>query len=116
MKLFPKIRERLAKAASVENWTGSMNYPFNGYLDQPRQSLSKHEGTERGKGMLHCDDLVFILTARRDIPKLLEALDIAVEALQSAHENACQCCNSKGDVHIHCKKAITKIETINEEP
>jgi hypothetical protein len=83
MKLFDQIKLRLFNSAPVEKWTGSMNYPFNGHLDKPRHSLSKHEGTERGEGMLHCDDLIFILSARRDIPKLLEALDIAIEALKS---------------------------------
>jgi hypothetical protein len=86
MKLFDKMHEVEAKAAPIEKWTGSMNYPFNGHLDQPRPSLSKHEGTERGRGMLHCDDLIFILTARRVIPKLLKALDIATSAFNKIRE------------------------------
>lgn len=110
MKLFQKTRERLAKAAPVEQWTGSMNYPFNGQLNQPRQSLSKHEGTKRGEGMLHCDDLVWILTARRDMPKLLEALDIAMEALTLYATSIDHSYNN----HPACD-ALEKIGSIDEE-
>jgi hypothetical protein len=113
MKLFKKTRERLEKAAPIEKWTGSMNYPFDGYLDKPRPSLSKHEGTKRGERSLHCDDLVWILTARRDMPKLLQALDIAIEALARVKHEAND--SSSVDLEIISDEALKKIEAINEE-
>lgn len=100
------MKEIEAKAAPIEKWTGSMNYPFNGYLNQPRQSLSKHEGTKRGEGMLHCDDLYFILVSRRAIPKLLEALDIAKVALHKLGRRY-------GTEHIN--EYLKQIEELNED-
>ena len=108
MKLFKKTRERLEKAAPIENWTGCMNYPFDGYLDKPRPSLSKHEGTKRAERSLHCDDLIFILTARRDMPKLLQALDIAIDTLENLSD-------SRGTASVVAEDALQKIEAIDEE-
>jgi hypothetical protein len=80
MKLFDKMKEIESKAAPIENWTGTANIPFYGVLDKPRPSLSKHEESESFKNVLHCDDLYFILVARRAVPKLLKALDIAINS------------------------------------
>ncbi len=104
MKLFDQIKLRLSKSAPVEKWTGSMNYPFYGHLDQPRPSLSKHNYKE----MLHCDDLIFILTARSVVPKLLEALDIAIETLDGLSD-------SRGTAAVIAEESLKKIEAINEE-
>jgi hypothetical protein len=118
MKLFDKMKEIESKAAPIEKWTGSMNYPFYGHLDQPQPSLSKHEDTKRGEGMLHCDDLVFILTARRVVPKLLEALDIAMECLNEISGKYGTTTQKGFEYKIDensAKESLKKIETLNEE-
>lgn len=106
MKLFDKMKEIESKAAPIEKWTGTANIPFYGHLDQPRPSLSKHEGTDRGKGMLHCDDLKFILASRIAVPKLLQALEIAMEALDAYSYD--------GSVSEVAREAVRKIEELNE--
>jgi hypothetical protein len=113
MKLFDKMKEIESKAAPIEKWTGSMNYPFYGDLDKPRPSLSKHEGTEHDQRMLHCDDLSFILVSRRTVPKLLKALDIATNALYAISEIDD---TGTGDyIESLVSESLEKIEELNEE-
>ena len=37
---------------------------------------------------------------------LIDRIKLLEIALKTAHENACECCNSKDDVKEHCSKAL----------
>lgn len=44
--------------------------------------------------------------------KQFKMLNVAMEALKTAHENACNCCNSNEDVKVHCDEALEKMKDI----
>lgn len=120
MKLFDKMKEIESKAAPIEKWIGTANIPFYGYLQKPRPSLSKHEGSEHSERMLHYDDLMFILAARRNMPKLLQALDIAMEALNHFNYDCIMGWETESQCDPKCsnclvKRSIKQIEVLNED-
>lgn len=49
------------------------------------------------------------------IKNLESKLKIAVEALKTAENNACSCCDSNLAVDEHCQKAIKEMEAVNEK-
>ena len=50
-----------------------------------------------------------------EIENLKSKLKIAIEALRTAENNACSCCDSNLAVDEHCQKAIKEIEGTNEK-
>lgn len=111
MKLFKELREAIEKAAPKEDWKGSMNYPFDIVIEPPRSSLSKHWGTVRGQRQWHCDDGLFILRARHEVPKLLEAFDVAMDSLNKI----CYGPIAYDDVQGKANETLQKIKAINEQ-
>jgi hypothetical protein len=70
-KPLEEIRGRWSRAA--KEWAGHINYPFSGYIDKPRESLSKHDrDPKRSHNHWHCDDVVFLCSAHKDIEVLLQ--------------------------------------------
>ena len=69
------IRARWNKA--TKELVGHVNYPFSGYIEKPRPSLSKHD-RERPHSNWHVDDVNFLCSAYPDIELLLQAVGIAV--------------------------------------
>jgi hypothetical protein len=65
------IRGRWGKAA--KKWSGSVNYPFSGSVDKPRESLSKHDNDPKRSHLhWHVDDVVFVTSAHKDMELLLQ--------------------------------------------
>ena len=50
-----------------------------------------------------------------EIKSLESKLKIAVEALKTAENNACSCCDSNLAVDEHCQKAIKEMDAVNEK-
>lgn len=83
------IRARWSKAA--KKWSGSVNYPFSGSIDKPRESLSKHDqDPKRGHMHWHVDDVYFVANAYKDMEFLLQisgkSISIMKEMIDSIKE------------------------------
>lgn len=66
-----EIKDRLSKAMPLK---GHMNYPFSGFFEKPRPSLSKHDNGH-SHGFWHCDDVKFLCGAYDDIKWLIAELE-----------------------------------------
>lgn len=73
-KELTEIKTRAEKAA--DNWTGYSNYPFDTTLNRPRMSLSKHDSEQYNLiQYLHCNDAALIVSAKKDILKLIAYIE-----------------------------------------
>lgn len=72
-----EIKDRWEKAATIEEWKSTKsycNYPFYTVLYKPRQSLSKHEGTHKGRDLWNIHDAIFVLRAKEDMKVLFNII------------------------------------------
>lgn len=111
--LFPKIRQRVAAATKVVAWYAhptEVRGPFNRWLtvSDVAPKYRKHVASQ-------ADDAAYAAAAMNMVPKLLEALDIAHEALEAAgrrHNISCDIeCVGHCPVKIR-KDAFTRIASL----
>lgn len=70
-----KEMREIANKATPAPWTGGANIPFYAYLNKPAPSLSKHEGTARGRHLWRIEDVTFVVAAREIMLELLDYVD-----------------------------------------
>lgn len=65
--------KELEKNATPGPWTGQANYPFYACIDKPAPSLSKHDAERPNYWRI--EDVKFVVTARTEVPMLIEKLE-----------------------------------------
>lgn len=87
-----KIKDIIEKASPVENWGPyTANIPFYAIVNKPSPSLSKHD-LERSE-YWKVEDAVFVAMARRELPKLIDDMEVAFRIISGLLETGRECAN-----------------------
>jgi len=106
--------KELCDAATEGPWSVSANLPFYGIVEKPKPSLSKHDAEE--PTFWAVDDAKFHTVSRTLMPRLIKALEVAIECIEQTDKCSCdEAYKSRDLLDLNCEYCTLSIESYQDE-